>query len=76
MKNLLLIGGVIAAFFLLRGAAPMSEEEKLIQAFIDKMKANPEWLASEQMKATQNGISLDQQLRESAIWMIAQGYTL
>lgn len=51
---------------------PGSPDEAQISTWINKIKADPAWLSSVQDKAKKNGISLDDQLRADAIWMMNQ----
>ena len=73
-KGLLLLIAGVAAYMLLKKKPAPSEE--LIQAWIEKMKVTPEWIAVEIEKAAANGITLDEQLRIDALWVIDQGWVL
>ena len=65
-KIIALILGVIIVYFIAAG----SERTKAINAIIAKMKADSGWLSTIQAKATKAGISLQQQLKLDATWML------
>jgi hypothetical protein len=46
-----------------------------LQAMMDNIQANPQWLASVKAKAITNGNSLEDQIRLDAQWMLDQGST-
>lgn len=78
MNKLFLLGGAALVAYLLFGKKQSGQQnnDPLIQQFIDKIKADPVWLASVQAKATENGLTLDDQLQVEAVWMIQQGWTI
>jgi len=76
MKNLGLLLAVGVGVFLLVKQSKAGPNETLISQWIEVIKASPEWMASMVAKADQNGITLDEQLRIDAIWIIEQGWQL
>lgn len=55
---------------------PGTTEQTTLQAWIERIKATPEWyqLILDKMQST--GFTLQQQLEHDAQWMIDQGYQL
>jgi hypothetical protein len=72
-NKILWIGGAVLAWFLFK---PKSQNEALIQQWIEVMKANAEWYAAEVQKAADWNMSIEDVLRKDAIWMIEQGWQL
>ncbi len=49
------------------------QESPEVQSWINKIKADPKWLADVTEKAKNNKVTLQQQLVADAKWMIANG---
>jgi len=64
----------VGAYLWFKNRGP--EITPLEQAWIDKIKATPEWIAAQTQIALEKGIPLEDQLLESAKWVISQGWTL
>ncbi len=65
-KIVLVIAGLLILFF----TTAANERNKAIETIIAGIKADAGWLASIKSKADANSISLDQQLRLDASWVL------
>jgi hypothetical protein len=69
-------GGVVSATKVILkkdifgGLGEMFDDQ--LEAMMQNIRQNPQWLAAVQTKATTNGNSLDEQIRLDAMWMLEQ----
>lgn len=71
----LIVGG---AYLLFRNkqTPEQTQLEQTVQAWIDRIKANPEWYNSIIDKAAARGVSVEEMLIIEANWIIEQGWQL
>jgi hypothetical protein len=56
----------------IRVAIPQEEMDKEIEKIIDEIKKSPEWLKQIEKKAKENNKTLEEMMREDALWLLNQ----